>query len=85
MTRRRSFRGWIVNPRVRTLLLDTFLALGVVAVFSVVIWLVDRTDRVSNISNLYIMGTAVLAARRGVYPAIVASVVAFLTYVWISS
>lgn len=82
MTRRRSFRAWIVNPRVRSLLLDTLLALGVVAVISLVIWFVDRTDRVSNISNLYIMGTAVLAARRGVYPAIVASVVAFLTYDW---
>jgi two-component system sensor histidine kinase KdpD len=63
-------------------LLDTLLALVVVAVVSLLIVLVDRITQVTNVSNLYIIGTAVLAARRGIYPALLASVLAFVVYDW---
>jgi len=67
---------------IRSRLLDSLLAVAVVSGISIVIGIVDTTDHVSNISNLYIIGTAGLAARRGLYPAILASVLAFLVYDW---
>ncbi|MGH2459912.1 MAG: ATP-binding protein [Chloroflexota bacterium] len=70
------------TAQARTALLDTGLAVLVVVATSVVIQLADVQTHVINISNLYIVGTAVLAARRGLYPAILASVLSFLVYDW---
>src|SRR5207248_918665 len=61
---------------------DFLIAIGVVAVISLVIAAVDALTRVSNVSNLYIIGTALLAARRGIVAALIASGLAFLTYDW---
>jgi two-component system sensor histidine kinase KdpD len=61
---------------------DALLAVAVVAGISVVIGAVESVGHISNISNLYIIGIAILASRRGLYPALVASVLAFLAFDW---
>jgi two-component system sensor histidine kinase KdpD len=66
----------------RAAVADTLIALAVVAGISVVIGAVESVRHVGNISNLYIIGIAVLAGRRGFYPALVASVLAFLAFDW---
>jgi two-component system sensor histidine kinase KdpD len=53
-----------------------------VAGISVVIGAVESVNHLGNISNLYIIGIAILASRRGLYPALVASVLAFLAFDW---
>jgi two-component system sensor histidine kinase KdpD len=84
MTRNARWYWHAITPRLRerAFLLDTLLAIGVVLVVSAVIALLNQVGHVSNISNLYIIGTAVLAARRGLYPAILASILAFMAYDW---
>ncbi|HLZ31580.1 MAG TPA: ATP-binding protein [Chloroflexota bacterium] len=66
----------------RTAAADTLIALAVVAGISVVIGAIESVNHVGNISNLYIIGIAILASRRGLYPALVASVLAFLAFDW---
>jgi hypothetical protein len=66
----------------RAVVTDTLVALAVVAGISVVIGAIESVSHVGNISNLYIIGIAALASRRGFYPALVASVLAFLTFDW---
>jgi two-component system sensor histidine kinase KdpD len=66
----------------RTAAADTLLAIAVAAGISVVIGAVESVTHLGNISNLYIIGIAILASRRGLYPALVASVVAFLAFDW---
>ena len=66
----------------RAAVTDTLIALAVVAGISVVIGAVESVSHVGNISNLYIIGIAILASRRGFYPALVASVLAFLAFDW---
>jgi two-component system, OmpR family, sensor histidine kinase KdpD len=66
----------------RAIATDTFLAIGVAAGISLIIGAVESVGHVANISNLYIIGIAVLAGRRGLYPAMVASVLAFLAFDW---
>ena len=66
----------------RTAAADTVLAVAVVAGISVVIGAVDSVSHVGNISNLYIIAIAIVASRRGIYPALVASVLAFLAFDW---
>src|SRR6202022_722812 len=61
---------------------DALAAVAVVAGISVVIGAVESVSHVANISNLYIIGIAILASRRGLYPALVASVLAFLAFDW---
>jgi two-component system sensor histidine kinase KdpD len=75
---------WTLVPKLRPrqLALDTLFAVLVVFLVSLFIALIDRFVRVSNISNLYIIGTAALAFRRGLYPAVLASILAFLAYDW---
>jgi two-component system sensor histidine kinase KdpD len=68
--------------RLRNRGLDTLLAVAVVAVVSLLIAVAESYSHVSNISNLYIIGIAVLAARRGLYPAVLASMMAFLAFDW---
>ena len=63
-------------------LFDTLIAVGVVIAISLLIGAAESVGHVSNISNLYIIGIALLAARRGRYPAILASVLAFLAFDW---
>jgi two-component system sensor histidine kinase KdpD len=74
------FAGRSVNWRSRGV--DTLLALAVVTGISVLVGAIESVGHVSNISNLYIIGIAVLASRRGLYPALVASVLAFLAVDW---
>ena len=62
---------------------DALLAIGVVAAISVVIGAIESVKHVANISNLYVIGIAILASRRGPYPAIFASTLAFLAYDWL--
>src|SRR6202158_6456774 len=66
----------------RAAVTDTLIALAVVAGVSVVIGAVESVSHVGNIANLYVIGIAVLASRRGFYPALVASVLAFLAFDW---
>jgi two-component system sensor histidine kinase KdpD len=68
--------------RWRSLARDTVLVLAVVAGVSVLVGAAESVRHVSNISNLYIIGIALLALRRGVYPALAASALAFLVYDW---
>jgi two-component system sensor histidine kinase KdpD len=68
--------------RLRPILVDTLYALAVIALVSLAIAAVNAYSRVSNVSNLYIVGAALLAARRGLYPALLASILAFLAYDW---
>jgi two-component system sensor histidine kinase KdpD len=63
-------------------LVDTLLAAATVAAVTLAIGAVQALGTLSNISNLYIIGIALLAARRGLYPAVFASFLAFLAYDW---
>ncbi|HVA25171.1 MAG TPA: DUF4118 domain-containing protein, partial [Chloroflexota bacterium] len=58
------------------------MAVAVVAAISLLVGAAESVGHVSNISNLYIIGIALLAARRGRYPAVLASVLAFLAFDW---
>ncbi|MGH2363123.1 MAG: ATP-binding protein [Chloroflexota bacterium] len=62
--------------------LDALLAVAVVTAISLLIGVIEAFTRISNISNLYIIGIAGLAARRGLFPAVFASVLAFLAFDW---
>ncbi|HEY2594253.1 MAG TPA: DUF4118 domain-containing protein, partial [Chloroflexota bacterium] len=66
----------------RGVAVDALLAIGVVALISVIIGAIESVNQVSNISNLYVIGIAILASRRGPYPAVFASALAFLAYDW---
>ena len=66
----------------RSVAADVVVALGVVAGISVIVGSVDSVKHVSNISNLYVIGIAILASRRGAYPAVFASILAFAAYDW---
>jgi two-component system sensor histidine kinase KdpD len=66
----------------RSIAADALVAVAVVAGVSVIIGAVESVSHVANISNLYIIGIAILASRRGLYPALVASVMAFLVFDW---
>jgi two-component system, OmpR family, sensor histidine kinase KdpD len=66
----------------RSIAADVLVAVAVVTGISVIIGAVESVSHVANISNLYIIGIAILAGRRGLYPALVASVLAFLTFDW---
>src|ERR1700694_151189 len=68
--------------RWRTVATDALLAVVVVAGISVIIGAVESVSHFPIISNLYIIGIAILASRRGLYPALVASVLAFLAFDW---
>jgi two-component system sensor histidine kinase KdpD len=68
--------------RWRSLVRDAALILAIVAGVSVLVGTAERVTHVSNISNLYIIAIALLASRRGLYPALAASVLAFLVYDW---
>jgi two-component system, OmpR family, sensor histidine kinase KdpD len=67
----------------RTLASDTLQAAAVVLGASVLIGAIESVGQISNIANLYVIAIAVLAARRGIYAALVASVLAFLAYDWL--
>jgi two-component system sensor histidine kinase KdpD len=67
----------------RTIASDTLQAAAVVVGVSVLIGAIESVGQISNIANLYVIAIAVLAARRGIYAALVASVLAFLAYDWL--
>jgi len=75
---------WLRGHRLsaRPILVDSLLALVVVVAVTLTIRFVNTFSHVSNISDLYVIGIAVLAARRGLYPAVLASLLAFLGYDW---
>src|SRR5579885_1541082 len=75
-------RASIQRAQIRSAVVDSLLALAVVAAVSLLIAAVNELGHVSNISNLYIIGAALLAARRGLYPALLTSILAFLAYDW---
>jgi two-component system sensor histidine kinase KdpD len=56
---------------------------AVVAGVSVLISAIESVGQIANIANLYVIAIAVLAARRGIYAALVASILAFLAYDWL--
>ena len=66
----------------RPLAHDTGLVVAAVAGVSVLVGAAESVSHVSNISNLYIIAIALLASWRGLYPALAASVLAFLAYDW---
>ncbi|MBV9121157.1 MAG: DUF4118 domain-containing protein, partial [Chloroflexi bacterium] len=68
--------------RLNRRVIDTCWAVAVVVLVSLIIGGAESFGHVSNISNLYIIGIAVVAARRGLYPAILAAVLAFLAFDW---
>jgi two-component system sensor histidine kinase KdpD len=68
--------------RWRSLIRDAALVVAVVAGVSLLVGAAESVSHVSNISNLYIIAIALLASRRGLYPALAASVLAFLAYDW---
>ncbi len=82
LLRSRGRRAASLAPWTRTLTVDCLVALIVVAALSLLIGVVEPLVHVPNISNLYIIGTAFLAARRGLFSAVLASVLAFLSYDW---
>jgi two-component system sensor histidine kinase KdpD len=66
----------------RPRLTDVAVAVAVVAGGCVLIGAVESVGHVSNISNLFIILIAVLASRRGMFAALVASILAFLAFDW---
>jgi two-component system sensor histidine kinase KdpD len=66
----------------RAIAVEGLVAVAVVAGISVLIGAVESVGHVSNISNLYIIGIAILASQRGIYPALVAAVLAFIAFDW---
>jgi two-component system, OmpR family, sensor histidine kinase KdpD len=66
----------------RRLATDALLALALVAGTTIVIGAIESVSHVANISNLYVIGVAVLASRRGLLPAVLASVLAFAAFDW---
>jgi two-component system sensor histidine kinase KdpD len=66
----------------RSISTNTLLAVAVVAGISVLIGAVESVTHFANISNLYIIGIAILASQRGMYPALIASVLAFVAFDW---
>jgi len=68
--------------RRRAIALDTLRAIAVVVGVSVVVGAAESVSHVSNISNLYIIAIALLTTWRGMYPAVVASALAFLAFDW---
>jgi two-component system, OmpR family, sensor histidine kinase KdpD len=66
----------------RRLTTDVLLALVLVAGTSLVIGAIESVSHVANISNLYVIGVALLASRRGLWPAVLASGLAFVAFDW---
>ncbi|HUZ76849.1 MAG TPA: DUF4118 domain-containing protein, partial [Chloroflexota bacterium] len=66
----------------RRVLADTLLAAATVAVVDAAIGVADGFAHIANISNLLVIAVAVLAASRGMYSAVLASGLAFLTFDW---
>ncbi len=60
----------------RTIAADALVAVALAASITVVIGTIESVSHVANISNPYIIGIAILASRRGLYPALVASALA---------
>ena len=66
----------------RTIAADALVAVALAASITVVIGTIESVSHVANISNPYIIGIAILASRRGLYPALVASALAFVAFDW---
>src|ERR1700730_1443434 len=66
----------------RTVATDGLVAVAVVAGVTVGIGGVGSGGHVSHVLNVLVIGVAILAGRRGLYPALVASVLAFLAFDW---
>ena len=67
---------------VRRLATDALVAVAVAAGTWLVIGAAESVSHVSNISNLYVIGVAILASRRGLLSAVLAFVLAFVAFDW---
>src|SRR6266516_6383348 len=68
------------KPRWQRYLLDTFLASAGAMLVTGIIYMFDLYPRIPNISIVYLLVVLALASTRGRYPAILASLVAFLSF-----
>src|SRR6266487_3753595 len=68
------------KPRWQRYLLDTFLASAGAMLVTGIIYMFDLYPRIPNISIVYLLVVIALASTRGRYPAILASLVAFLSF-----
>jgi two-component system, OmpR family, sensor histidine kinase KdpD len=68
------------KPRWQRYLLETFLAFAGAMLVTGIIYTFDLYPRIPNISIVYLLVVIALASARGRYPAILASVVAFLSF-----
>ena len=68
-------RAWRAAPRY-------LLAIAAVAAMSVLIGIVEGAVRIANVSMLYLIVVLAVATRLGSGPAILASILAFLTFDW---
>ena len=75
MTRELIARATIVAPRY-------LLAIAAVAAMSVLIGLIEGAVHIANVSMLYLIVVLAVATRIGSGPAVLASVLAFLTFDW---
>lgn len=75
MTRDLIARAWLAAPRY-------LLAIAAVAAMSVLIGLVEGAIRIANVSMLYLIVVLAVATRIGSGPAVLASIIAFLTFDW---
>lgn len=75
MTRELIARASMAAPRY-------LLAIAAVAAMSVVIGLVEGAVRIANVSMLYLVVVLAVATRLGSGPAVLASILAFLTFDW---
>lgn len=72
--------GAMIKQHWKSYLLNTILGLSGTLVVTGIIYLFNLYPRIPNISFLYLLVVLALASTRGLYPAIVASVIAFLTF-----
>ena len=75
MTRELIARAYVAAPRY-------VLAIAAVAAMSVLIGLVEGAVRIANVSMLYLIVVLAVATRLGSGPAVLASILAFLTFDW---
>src|SRR5260221_1122232 len=70
------------KPRWQSYLLETFLAFAGVMLVTGIIYTFHLYPRIPNISIIYLLVVMALASTRGRYAAILASLVAFLSFVF---
>lgn len=77
---RMLFLGTVDEQRSRRYILDALLAIAASLVITACIYLFKLYPKIPNISFIYLLVVLALASTRGLYAAIVASVIAFFTF-----